>query len=146
VASILMEMEHHLGPLTSGHIVQVHVPSDLPRVLADQHRVGQVISNLVGNAVKFSEPGTRIVIQAELGDQCVTVSVRDRGRGIPTEHLTRVFEPFYRVDGFEETLRPGSGLGLSICKRVIEAHDGEIWLESEAGQGSSFFFSVPIAA
>ena len=145
VAGILMEMDHHLGPLTSGHTLLVGVPPDLPQVLVDQHRIGQVITNLVSNAVKFSEAGTRIIIEAEQRDQYVVVSVRDLGRGIPNEHLTRIFESFYRIEGFEETSRPGSGLGLSICKRVIEAHGGEIWVESEAGKGSNFFFNVPIA-
>ena len=145
LALILRDMEHHLGPLASGHTLEVRVPSDLPQVLVDQHRLSQVISNLVSNASKFSESGTRIVVEAEQQARRVVVRVRDRGRGIPADQLDLVFEPFYRVDCYSETSRPGSGLGLSICKRVIQAHGGEMWVESEAGEGSTFFFSVPIA-
>ena len=145
VVDILNQVRPHLGPMVSRHSLHVDVPEELPTVLADEHRVAQVISNLVSNAAKFSEEGTKITIGASQLAKDVVLSVTDEGSGISGDRLERVFEPFYRVPGSHTTTGFGFGLGLSICRRLVEAQGGKIWAESEPGMGSTFFFSLPIA-
>ena len=143
LADALNHTEAQLSPLVSAHSLHVDVSRNLPKVLVDMDRVMQVISNLVSNAAKFSELGTRISISAtRLGEE-VVVRVKDEGRGIPHDRLDRVFQPFYRVEGSPTASGSGFGLGLSICRRLIEAHNGKIWVESEPGEGSTFSFSLP---
>jgi PAS domain S-box-containing protein len=127
-----------------GQTVGVDVPMDLPEVAVDVRRIGQVISNLVGNAVKFTPEGGRIRVAARLHEQehSVTVSVTDTGEGIPAEYLGRIFDRFWQAPRTEHL---GSGLGLSIAKGIVEAHGGTIWAESELGKGSSFSFTLPVA-
>ena len=138
-------VEALLEPLVSKHRLLVTLDGDLPPVLVDKYRLGQVISNLVSNAAKFSEPGTTIKIRACRSGRVVMVEVRDEGTGIPADCLDRVFDPFYRADGSQPAIYPGFGLGLSICRSLIEAQEGKIWAESEPGNGSSIFFTVPVA-
>ena len=138
-------VESHLGPLVSKHRLQVNVQRDLPPVFADKHRVAQVFSNLVGNAAKFSEPGTTITIGASRLGGKVVVEVSDEGTGIPGDRLDRVFDPFYRLGRSPSPNHSGLGLGLSICRRMIEAHGGKIWVKSEPSKGSTFFFTLPTA-
>ena len=104
-----------------------------------------MISNLVGNAAKFSEPGTTITIWASRLGGRVVVEVSDEGTGIPCDRLDRVFDPFYRLGNSHSPNHTGFGLGLSICKRMIEAHGGKIWVKSEPSKGSTFFFTLPTA-
>ena len=114
----------------------------LPRVQADFARVQQVISNLVGNAIKFTAPGGEIRIRAEaVGDE-VRVEVRDTGIGIPADQLPHIFGRFWQADRRD---RRGIGLGLAIAKGIVEAHGGRIWVESHEGEGSRFFFTLPVA-
>ena len=117
--------------------------SDLPAVAADGHRVGQVVSNLLSNAVKFTRQGGTIVVSARLRDNTIVVSVSDEGPGIRQEDLSKVFDRFWQA---RETRRLGSGLGLSIAKGIVDAHGGKIWVESVSGKGSTFFFTLPLAA
>ena len=138
-------VEAHLGPLVSKHRLQVNVQRDLAPVYIDKHRVAQVISNLVGNAAKFSEPGTTITIWASRLGGRVVVEVSDEGTGIPCDRLDRVFDPFYRLGNSHSPNHTGFGLGLSICKRMIEAHGGKIWVKSEPSKGSTFFITLPTA-
>jgi PAS domain S-box-containing protein len=122
--------------------LEVDLPSSLPHVAVDADRVGQVVSNLVSNAIKFtSEEGT-VRVSARQRDQQIVVSVADSGPGIPQEDLSKIFDRFWRAPG---TKQKGSGLGLSIAKGIVEAHGGAIWAESELGKGSSFFFTLPLA-
>ena len=139
------DLDTHLAPLVSTHSLQIDFPRDLPPVLIDMHRVVQVISNLVSNAAKFSEAGKGITVGAARLDGDVVVRVRDEGRGIPFDWLDRVFEPFYRVEGPSSSVSSGSGLGLSICRRLVEAHGGTMWAESELDRGTTMYFSLPVA-
>ncbi|MCK4274834.1 MAG: ATP-binding protein, partial [Dehalococcoidales bacterium] len=109
----------------------------------DRVRVGQVLVNLCENAAKYSKKGRQVIIQAELCGDSVVISVRDDGEGISPQSLDKVFDRFYRV-GSSESSEAGIGLGLSICRGIVEAHYGEIWAESEVGKGSKFSFSLPI--
>jgi two-component system phosphate regulon sensor histidine kinase PhoR len=118
--------------------------ADLPSVPADKDRVRQVIANLVHNAIKFTRPGGRITITTKMLEGSVVVDIADTGIGIPKEDLARVFERFYKGD--KARAGEGTGMGLAIAKHVIEAHGGNIWVESEEGKGSTFSFSLPLQA
>jgi two-component system phosphate regulon sensor histidine kinase PhoR len=122
--------------------LSVHFSEGLPNTIrADYSRLEQVLVNLIHNAVKFTKPGGEISLFAESVEGAVRIGVRDSGIGIPSESLNRIFERFYRVDS--SRTGSGTGLGLSIAKHIIEAHKGKIWAESEVGQGSTFYFSIP---
>lgn len=124
---------------------QQHLEADVPATLhyveVDTHRLGQVISNLVRNAIKFTPKEGTIRVTARESEGRILVSVTDTGPGIPPEHLPKIFDRFWRVPG---TRKQGTGLGLSIAKGIVEAHGGTIWAESELGKGSSFFFTLPL--
>jgi signal transduction histidine kinase len=124
-----------------GQTLQTDLPADLPEVQVDSHRLGQVLSNLVGNAIKFTpERGTIRVTARRSGNELV-MSVVDTGPGISREHLSKVFDWFWQADAGKQT---GSGLGLSIAKSIVEAHGGRIWAESIPGNGTSFSFTLPL--
>jgi signal transduction histidine kinase len=122
--------------------LQTELPEALPLVMADRDRILQVFSNLLGNAVKFTPPGGRIRVGAERHDSEVCFSVADTGQGIAPKHLTRLFDRFWQE---RPTDRRGAGLGLYIAKGIVEAHGGRIWVESTLGQGTTFFFTLPVA-
>jgi signal transduction histidine kinase len=106
-------------------------------------RIEQVLTNLVDNAIKFTPPSGVVAMSAtDMGDE-VQVVVSDTGIGIPSDELERVFDRFYQVDGGSTRRYRGTGLGLTICKHIIEHHRGRIWVESEEGEGSTFFFTLP---
>lgn len=115
-----------------------------PSVLGDPFRLGQVMRNLLSNAVKYSPEGGPVVVRAEVEAGYLAISVQERGIGMTPEHQTHLFERFYRADA---TGRPvgGTGLGLTICKLIVDGHDGQIRVESTYGAGSTFTFTVPLA-
>ena len=127
--------------------LRVVTEADLPSVRGDGARLGQVVINLVHNAVKFSPDGGSVTIWARVEGQEVITSVEDRGLGIPTGAQARVFERFYKVD--RSRLRAveggGTGLGLAIARHLVEQHGGRIWVESVEGRGSTFALALPIA-
>ena len=113
-------------------------------VLADADAMNQVFGNLVENALRYGKAGKRILVGARLLDSEVEFSVRDFGPGIASEHLTRIFERFYRVDKARSRESGGTGLGLAIVKHIVLAHRGRIWAESELGRGATFHFTLPL--
>lgn len=113
-------------------------------VSIDKGRINQVIDNLVGNAMKFSPDGGTITIGMNKLDYAVCVSIRDEGIGMPPDQHERIFERFYQIDGSARRRFGGTGIGLAIVKRIIDAHEGQIWVESEINKGSSFFFTLPL--
>jgi two-component system sensor histidine kinase KdpD len=133
------------GGRVGGHALLVNVPSDLPPVDADPALTQKVVRNLLENAVKFSPRGQQIEVTAEQQDGTVVVSVLDRGSGVPPEDLDRVFEPFYRPDATVRSGAQGAGLGLAVCRRLIEMQGGRIWAEARAGGGAAFRFTLPVA-
>jgi signal transduction histidine kinase len=133
-----------IRPDAKDHAVSVHVVADVPETLADPRRIEQVLHNLIVNATKYSTDGTPIQVRVERRGSDILVSVRDQGIGIALEHLDHVFERFYRVDGTLARQTGGSGLGLPICRGLVEAHGGKIWVESQLGKGSTFFFTIPV--
>jgi PAS domain S-box-containing protein len=144
VAGLISDTIEMLRPLAAGSSIRVeaHLVPDLPPVLADATRINQVLSNLVGNAVKFTPRDGLITISAERGDGEVRFSVIDTGPGIPAEQLPHIFGRFWQAKASD---RRGIGLGLAIAKGIVEAHKGRIWVESSVGLGSTFYFTLPMA-
>lgn len=126
----------------AGLSLRVECSDDLPKVKIDSQRLEQVLVNLIHNAVKFTRPGGVIILGAETGIGEVRFAVKDTGIGIPMDDVPRIFERFYRVD--KSRTGSGTGLGLSIAKHIVEAHGGKIWAESVEGQGSTFYFLIPL--
>ena len=126
----------------AGILFEVEAPPELPGILADEERMSHVLDNLLDNALKFSPRGGRILIRVDDVGPAVQLSVNDHGIGIPSNELPRVFDRFYQVDGSASRRYGGVGLGLAICKEIVEAHGGEIWAESREGKGSSFYFTL----
>lgn len=116
--------------------------SAVPDVWGDRERLAQALGNLVSNALRFTPAGGRVTIGARPEDERVLLWVRDSGVGIAPEHMPHLFEPYYRADARETT---GAGLGLSICKGIVEAHAGSVWAESDVERGSIFYVSLPAA-
>ena len=104
--------------------------------------MGQVLMNLLHNAIKFTPPGGKIITSAYVQDEKIVFFVKDTGVGIPPDALSRIFERFYKTD--RSRSGGGTGLGLSIARHLVEAHNGQIWAESVVGEGSTFYFSIPI--
>jgi len=126
----------------AGVSLRVEHSNELPEVKIDEQRLEQVLVNLIHNAVKFTKPGGDVVLFAEPDSGEIRFAVWDTGVGIPMEDVPRIFERFYRVD--KSRAGSGTGLGLSIAKHIVEAHKGRIWAESVEGQGSTFYFAIPI--
>jgi signal transduction histidine kinase len=124
----------------------IHLRAQMSRVtlpvLCDRGRVLQVLVNLVGNAIKFTQPGGSVSVRTSKHGKEARVAVSDTGPGISAEGLPRVFDRYWRAG---ETTAKGTGLGLYISRGIIEAHGGKIWVESTLGQGSTFTFSLPLA-
>lgn len=154
VASLVEVPLERLRPQAerAGVTLSSDVPSDLPPVLVDVERIQQVVTNLLHNAVKFTPPGGSIRLSAVENEATngrarqVVIDVRDTGIGIPREDVTRVFERFYKSDRARTRGSGGTGLGLSIARHLVEAHGGRIWVKSKVGKGSTFSFTLPLAA
>jgi signal transduction histidine kinase len=131
----------------SDHSVLMDVPPGFPRIWADPDRLRQVLTNLVTNAVKYSPAGGSIIVRMrERGTQHIVVEVVDHGLGIPAEQIGRLFQKFARVRSEDHLRVSGTGLGLYICRLIVEGHGGQIWVESEVGKGSTFGLSLPVDA
>jgi len=122
--------------------LEMAIPQDLPLVRADANKITWVISNLVSNALRYVDRGGHIWFEATREGHVVQFAVRDDGPGIPLEYQTKIFQKFVQLDTTDET--EGTGLGLAICKEIIQAHGGTIWVESREGEGSTFFFTLPM--
>ena len=125
--------------------IDLELPDRVAPVRGDEDRLGQVLVNLLHNAVKFSPDGGQILVGVREDEGNVRVWVSDPGIGVPRADLTRIFERFYKVDRARVRGRGGTGLGLSIARHVIESHGGRIWAESDEGSGSTFLFTIPLA-
>ncbi len=128
---------------SKGLYLEIEVPPELPPVFCDSTRARQVVLNLLSNAGRFTERGG-VRVKARREDARVVVSVTDTGSGIAPEDQEKLFEPFHQLDGSIRRRHGGSGLGLSISKRFVEMHEGEMWLESELGVGTTIYFSLPL--
>lgn len=129
--------------LRKGLSLLLDVATNLPVVFVDRTRIRQVMTNLLSNAARFTDAG-RIAVRACVQDHDIVVSVSDTGRGISSDGLSRVFEEFHQADRSPDRLSGGSGLGLTISKRLVELHGGSMWVESQPGFGSTFYFTLPM--
>jgi PAS domain S-box-containing protein len=145
VSAVLEDAMELMGSLASsrGLSLLCSAPDALPVVWCDPGRVQQLFSNLIGNAIKFTPPGGAVMLAAHAGVGEVTLSVTDTGPGIPPDKLPHVFGRFWQGEGND---RRGIGLGLAIARAIVEAHGGRIWVESEPGAGTTFHFTLPVAA
>jgi signal transduction histidine kinase len=144
---VVQQAAHHMRTmLEERHLeLELRLAPDLPDIMLDSIRVAQVLTNLLSNAVKFSPSHGRIEITAEPWEGAVRVGVRDHGEGISSADLPKLFRKFSQVDSSATRKAGGTGLGLVICKGIIEQHSGGIWVESTPGQGSTFYFTLPVA-
>jgi signal transduction histidine kinase len=125
-------------------LLEEYAPALRP-VLGDPERLGQVFANLIGNAIKFTPDQGTIIVRLTNAADTIQADVIDEGIGIAQDHLERIFERFYQVDGSSKRRFRGTGLGLAIVKEIIDAHGGTISVSSELGSGSTFSFAIPVA-
>lgn len=145
VASVVKDVAQ-LFSSNAAHPLRLDLLHKLPPAQGDYDRIKQVLSNLLSNAVKFSPAGGEIVVVASVtADDKVEISVQDHGLGIPAEAIPQLFGKFYRVDASDRSEIGGTGLGLALCKEIVSAHQGRIWVESHYGEGSTFHFTLPLA-
>lgn len=123
--------------------IKADVPMNIPIIRVDRHKIEQVILNIINNAIKYTPPGGNIYINVRDREEDVLVSIRDTGIGIPRKDLEKIFTGFYHAEYKLSYEYKGTGLGLAISKGIIESHGGQIWVESEVGKGSTFYFTLP---
>ena len=146
VASLAREVADTLRTVAAEKLISLEVvgPGDVVQAWADRDKVTQVLINLISNAVKFTPPHGKVIVAVERnGQEWVQASVSDSGPGIPADEAAKIFDKFYQVDQANKQKTKGSGLGLAISKALVEMHGGRIWVESEAGHGSTFSFTLP---
>ncbi len=128
----------------SGRTIELLLPAPAIQLYGDARRLGQVLTNLVNNALKYSPPDSSVWVNVVREQDTAHLSVRDAGKGIPPEQLASIFKPFYRTAEARASSTDGTGLGLAICKNIVEQHAGRIWCESVVGSGSTFFVELPV--
>ncbi len=136
--------QNRMVSANKGIAIELRKDGGLPLVQADARRIEQVLNNLLTNAVKFSHPGTRVEVRLARDGAGVRVAVQDQGQGIPKEELGKLFKPFQKTSVRSTAGERSTGLGLAICRQIVEAHHGRIWVESEVGKGSTFSFWLPV--
>ena len=141
---IILENVNFFQVQTDKHTFKIDLPGNLPKIELDKDRIGQVMGNLLINAIKFSPQGGEIRVNLEQTDGEIKVNVSDTGLGIPEKDIPHIFEKFYRADNVSGNAIGGTGLGLAIAKYIVESHKGRIWVESKPGKGSTFSFTLPV--
>ena len=126
------------------HELVVEIENELPIIVGDEDKMDQILTNLMSNAIKYSPDGGTVTIRSNSEDSKVRIAVEDQGIGIPKEHQVKVFDRFHRVDTRDTREIYGTGIGLFLVKHLVEAHGGDIWVESEVGKGSKFIFTLPL--
>ncbi|MEJ2740125.1 MAG: HAMP domain-containing sensor histidine kinase, partial [Dehalococcoidia bacterium] len=125
------------------HSLSLEIADGLPPIDVDEIRVCQIMRNLISNSVKYSPSNTEIHVSVGKNDEHILVGIRDEGNGISPEDQARLFQPFERLQQ-NSSNKPGLGLGLLVCRRLVEAHGGKIWVDSKPGKGSTFWFTLPL--
>ncbi len=144
LTSLLTHVVNAIAAITPHHTFHLQLDETIPPLSTDRDKLIQVITNLVGNAVKYSPAGGEIFISSHIENSLAHVSVQDQGIGIPSHALEQIFIPYYRVEAESSRYITGTGLGLSIVRQIIEMHSGNIWAESTHGHGSTFHFTLPL--
>jgi signal transduction histidine kinase len=144
LAVLIEEIIEIMSPLSMDKKIPIHFENPGNIIVEfDQERIEQVLVNLIENAIKFSDPGAEVRIKVKKDQESVTVSIKDKGIGIPEENLETIFDKFSTVPSGRDGQAEGTGLGLAICKAIVEAHGGRIWAESVKGVSSTFYFMLP---
>jgi len=143
LANLVQKVAHRLQVKSPGVTVMVNLPPNLPTVMADRDRIEEVLQNLLDNAVKYSPDKLEVMVACHATGDEVILSVSDTGMGISLRDQEQIFDRFYRVGNNKTRSLQGAGLGLYICRAIIEAHGGHIWVQSVLHQGSTFSFSLP---
>jgi signal transduction histidine kinase len=138
-ASVAEGLSHMKG----GARIEAFVPDEAKEIVSDRERVRQILTNLLGNAVKYSPPGKDVELSCRRAEAGVEIAVKDGGAGIPEDIRGKIFEPFYRAKDAVTMKTPGTGLGLTITKALVDALGGRLGLKSAAGEGSTFVFFCP---
>jgi len=125
------------------HRFSISIPYKLPSINGDPLRIERILYNLLDNAAKYSPPGSQIKVSANAEPERLVIGVSDHGKGLSSSEQAKIFGPFQRLENDRPDQARGAGLGLMVCRRLVEAHGGEIWVESKKGKGSTFFFSLP---
>jgi signal transduction histidine kinase len=131
-------------PLAGPAEVRIEVLPACGTAFIDPERIEQVLIQLLSNAIKFSPPGSVVQVRSAFESRQWHIEIEDHGRGIPADHLTRIFEPFHQVDAGDARATGGSGLGLPICQYIVERHGGRIWAQSGPGRGTTFHVELPL--
>ena len=143
----ILEHSISLNRILAGrkHITFELVSQDqLPTIMVDPVKIEQVFDNLLSNGVKYSQPGSAVQVKVMVENDVITISVRDQGEGIPRNEIEKLFKPFSQTSVKSTAGEKSSGLGLAIARRIVEGHQGRIWVESAVGQGSTFYVTIPI--
>jgi len=143
INALLNEVVEEVMLITPSHNIVV-LPSPIVSVNADRDKIGQVINNFLSNALKYSPKGKNIEIACREVDGSVQVSVKDDGMGIKPEDQGKLFDRYFRIESALTQTISGFGLGLYLSAEIIQRHNGKVWVESEAGKGSTFYFSLPL--
>jgi signal transduction histidine kinase len=145
IKSLILGTCMQISPLVRNkqQVLKTELPPSLPIIQGDGPRLEQVLLNLMNNATKFTPDGGKIIVRAQKDETGIIVEVEDDGIGIAKEKQDMLFKPYSRLNA-DRQRHPGLGLGLALSKQVIELHGGKIWVESDAGLGSKFFFSLPL--
>jgi signal transduction histidine kinase len=144
IGKLAQKVVEKVESMTDQYSLLISFDPKLPSVLGDSLRLEQVLHNLLENAIKYSPNGSQITISGKLKNDHIQVSITDEGQGIPQTELTKIFDAFYRIPVPDGQRVMGAGLGLTICKAIVEAHGGSIWAESTSGRGSIFYFTLPL--
>jgi two-component system sensor histidine kinase KdpD len=144
LTGIVQDASPQLDSLMSKHTLSMHLPVQLPRLLVDPKRIAQVLVNLVRNASSYAPEGSEISISAIIRGNFVQVNVSDQGPGIPPAEHKMVFKAFRRGENVENSAAQGAGLGLAICKGLVEAHGGRIWIKKKSMPGATISFTLPL--
>ena len=147
LAELFAEVQDMLFPFAAskGIKIEFEIENSLPRVSADRERIMQILSNLMANAVKFSNENGCVRVKATQSNDFIQIAVSDEGIGIAAVDHEKLFKPFSQIDSTSSKKYPGTGLGLALVKEIVQLHGGSVWFESEAGKGSTFGFSIPLS-
>ena len=143
VKTLVRETLSKIKRQAHSHRFVTSFPDKLQLINADPLRIERILYNLLDNAAKYSPPGSQIKVSANAEPERLVIGVSDHGKGLSSSEQARIFGPFQRLENNRPDQARGAGLGLMVCRRLVEAHGGEIWVESKKGRGSTFFFSLP---
>ena len=143
VKSLVRETIHKIKRQAPSHRFVTSIPNKLPSINGDPLRIERILYNLLDNAAKYSPPGSQIKVSVKAEPERLVIGVSDRGKGLSSSEQARIFGSFQRLENSRPDQARGAGLGLMVCRRLVEAHGGEIWVESKKGKGSTFSFSLP---